>query len=454
MNVTTTTFAISHYFAVLIRAFLNNAKIIAGGPHISDERLTTADGKIVKNSIETMFDLDNYPTALVDYVCFRGGQPLVELVKRKDSETREALETIEGLYWIGDDGKVKGKGEGKTPRLRKAAYSVQFRDEVTSDMYGLILGDICLNRCHYCSTKNKPVVSLDAAKKAVDEIVEEQIRRGRTSFWLDIDDSGTIHPKMLQMYKQFFEYLMSKCREKGIVPGINMYMEPYHLTEQGHFDEVSRLIREYNIMGMFVGRDSLTSSNAKIIGRNISAREEKEEEKEKKVVRPRTQEELDAEKEAIKMLINRLQSPEFRFRYYPINISYIFTPFDTKDEIRQKIDEMEEFQNMSTSKVDVKVQVTALAPYPGTQIRAEHIDKILRPEEYQMLCQGSNVWTYFSPASYFLDEALRIPYEEGCLDGSGRYQPRLFARLREALEDVFSGRVVERPYEERRVYTS
>ena len=308
--------------------------------------------------------------------------PFIPLVKhlREGKQLHEIV--LKGFYKLDKGGRVIGKGIGRYPKTTKIPINSEiFREKKgPSLIISINLDNSCSRRCGYCSkilSRKRPPV-----EKVVKDIKQAMIYNIPIAN-LSVSDNNPFELKTLSYYKKIFERLDSplffnviqqmdtdsynavfrgdsdsiiiplseddynKIIDKTILESEkttlfykSAMIDPTALTEGNFENFLVFLFSHYFFNSILIGREVVTEAQAEVIGSNISGK-------------PKTQKQLDSEKEAIKKLITAYDAFYQYFKVeldqpFVIKINYIYSPFETKKSALAKLSEAIEMYNMGT----------------------------------------------------------------------------------------------------------
>lgn len=361
-----------------VRTFLPQARIIAGGRHFKREELTV-DNKPIRDSVQIALE-----DQLVDGVVVGEAQPFIDLVTKKKGEIQDGQ--IPGLYSL-NDGVVQGRGRGRYPSLDVFPFLVdrfpldeRWSQILSSENYLRIQGVInnsCPNACDFCSSYGgSPNTSnYDKALMTLREVMLAK------PIVLKLFDANPIRQRLLPFYSSLFEEL------DELNPQVykSLYLSPTALTEEGGIQRVLDFVVTYKVYDLFIGRDAVTHEDAKFIGSNLNGT-------------PKTQKQLDEEKEALTEFMSLLSEKVDLSKNplgHTVSLSYIVHPFMKRNDALRLYSEMVEFNEQETHNLSFALSINPLVLFPGTKARSRHLDLINGPEEFKALQEK-----YWKPAAH------------------------------------------------------
>lgn len=396
LPVMTETYWAAEIISELIRRDFPFSTIVAGGNHIEREDIFDRDKVRCFDAVDiALLPQQNRKfnakkkRPFADFAVVGHMQPFIELVMNDGRFDR----SIEGLYTL-KDGQVVGAGKGKLPKLDNVPVSyIDINTNGTNRKLRQAFAQLrssCPNHCKYCATSKGISFPVDMAVEGL-----ERALKGIPVTAISLTDPNPMAQNSVDYYLALFD----KLRVKGIKPYVQCYIDPSLLVDEKYFKELIRIFREYLFDGYFIGMDCVDQDVAGNMGRNLEAR-------------PRTQQEFDAEQEAVKRFISELKSFYLSGRRNGLKeviLSYIVTPFDTYDTTLKTINQAEQFGARSNGYVKVDGRIGTLIPYPGTALRKEHAHHIKDPEDFNTHNDMRNPWSLnIGPQAKFLEDAGRL----------------------------------------------
>lgn len=360
----------------LFRKTYPGSLIVGGGPHFKRENVVTSAGIRFRDPVEVALQEKLCDAAVVGHC-----SPFLDLLTEHDCDLGKV--TAPGFYFLDGDGNVKGHGTGKYPVLGRVPYV-----EESEDSYGIIISSTCHNACGYCSVDRRdvafsPELAAGALKSIAGLVTDHYIK-------LSFDDPNAFEAgkqdDLMEIIKQ------TEPEEDLTCPAVlkTISLDPSLLTEAGgrsgheRAELIINMLR-HGFYGFFFGREVLSGDTAEAIGSNLKGR-------------PKTQEQLDDEREALEGFVKILHKWRENYPYPPgrlgVTLSYILTPFETKGSALALCDEMERFEDMSDDDVMVFPQLMILNPLPGTPVRKKYADFIVDPENFAQDTVFANSWSY------------------------------------------------------------
>jgi hypothetical protein len=379
----------------MIRKLFPKSAIIGGGPHFQREPWNEYDDP-VKAALKE---------GLVDAVGVKHGKSIVDLITEHNGDLAAASK-IPGLYALDSSGQVSGHGFGRYPKVGRLPYITYERPMTHSFIHVVqtVIDDSCSNLCDFCSINKSSMTPKELAKKTLEEAFS-QSKEG----FLVLQDSNPFERGKLGFYREVFGGL-GKKNEKILKSG---FAHPALFADEAYLPELSEFLFENNFRKIFVGRECFSEEFARIIGSRYNNK-------------LKSQGQLDAEKAGIEQFIDKLEqnnnvraSRGLSPRHYEIKISYIVTPYGTKESYLQISSEMEHFHNMSSAYLMVVPIYFILAPFPGTMMKRRLLEDITHPESFEEHSFRGNSWKNSLPGSRLLNELVRLErlYFSGSFNG-------------------------------------
>jgi hypothetical protein len=326
-----------------------------------------------------------------------------------------------GYYKKDSSGAVVGTaGYGWLPPLDMTPYAVGAEGKMAT----IMLGYTCKNACGYCV---EGPMGYGYSDSAIQRALTEIYRKTGVKF-IKFADSDLFVPERIKFFRDFFESVESDGGQPSIFK--TCFLDPSRLLQRDFKDFLPFLLR-HGFSGFYFARGAVTESIAEKIGVKLTEGQ----------VGPKikSQEQLGLELEALEVFIYMLRyakgecfAPSDPYR---VTISYMLTPFETRESIEKMLSEMQRFSALSDAAVKVDIQLSILTPYPGTRVREDNIEDVYEPENFAYLSQFSNAWSYNAavPAAVlFLDRVLKSHDTYG-----GIYVSHLMAEAGR----VFSGKI-------------
>ncbi len=332
--------------AKLLRMAFPDATLIAGGAHFVRERIGG-----FADPVETALMM-----GLVDAVVVGHAQPFVDLVVKHGGRIEEV--DAPGFYRLDPVSKrVTGRGKGKFPDLNKLTL---LYDPVSMGIRTM-LADGCRNGCNFCTVAGRPVALFDP------EIVVRDLSAAlleHQDFRISLYDSNPLEPALRNFYRSVFLALDETNQSRKFA-----YIDPATLAHD--FLESLNTISFGTIWSFNAGRDAVTEKQARAIGTRYKGKY-------------KDQRMLDAEKKA---LIEFIDAMKMLKKLYPeeppfgLMLSYIVTPFETRQSAMAMYEEMREFLALADKSIVFRFAVHALRPYPGTTLRNKY-SSVIDMEEF------------------------------------------------------------------------
>jgi len=388
----------------LIAEAFPRALRVGGGPHFQREHLVAA-GRPVLDPVEAALR-----EGLVHAAVCGHGQPLVELAEQIDrgwavlaeGKLKFEAEPPVGLYYL-SEGEVCGQGRGAYPKLAEVPLALESEGRAS-----VLINDTCSNRCDFCSVlRDSPRLDPERAAASLARcLAEEELSH------LNFVDSNPLEGKKFGLYDVLLRGLNG--------PTKSLFIDPSLIMEYG--DRLLEFMVRHRVSELFTGREVVAAEVAERAGVRYQGK-------------VKDQRRLDAELEGLKRLVAALKGlPPPTEAPWSVLVSYIVTPFETRESAEAVISEMASFEAASDERVEVIPQFSFLCPYPGTRLRERYIERIEEPGNYLNYSCMTNVWDYELGRGVHLIDALRWHAKFQL------YSPQVvFRSMREQVERVFSG---------------
>jgi hypothetical protein len=328
----------------LFRRAFPGALIVAGGVHFVREEI---EG--YRDSVELAL-----AQGLADAVQVGHTQAFIDFITRYKGDLESA--DGPGFYRVEPSSKrIIGGGEGKFPKLSRLPYYFSKNGQRVS----LILRDACRNGCDFCTAyvNRGALYSWRTVRKNLERIFGKIHPR-----WTSLRDSNPMEPQNFGYYRRVFETM------DGVSPSLkSIYLNPALLVDNDYRSQLVRFFEKHHVYSFFMGRDAVTGEVAQIIGS-------------RKGGSTKDQFQLDRERDALAAFIKEMKSVRLSRPPYLV-LSYIITPFETKETLRALMDELMLFESMVGPNFIISVGLFPLMPYPGTRLR-RRIASLIDPEEF------------------------------------------------------------------------
>ncbi len=332
-----------HVLAVLsplLRRAFPGVQIVLGGAHVVRERIAG-----FADPVEAALGM-----GLADAAVCGHAQGFVDLVVkhrgRREDVTTPGFYQLDPVYH-----KVVGRGTGFYPRVGRLPSSGDAGEGEVITM----LADQCRNGCDFCfiTGRRPPNLTVDIVACGLGAMLREGVHT------FSLTDSNPFLPHLDDFYREIFDRIEGEDRSLKAV-----YLDPSALLK--NFYRVVERAERYGCWYFYAGRDAVLEEDARVIGT-------------KYLGKIKDQHTLDEEKTALRnfigaMLLRRRKASAAVPR--KLTLSYITTPFMTRDSALAMLDDMREFLDLSTPEMEVGLSVQALMPYPGTALRARLADAI------------------------------------------------------------------------------
>ncbi|MBI4454197.1 hypothetical protein HY636_06135 [Candidatus Woesearchaeota archaeon] len=418
LPVMTETYWAAEVISGMIRRDFPFSTIVAGGNHIERENIFDRDGIRCFDAVDIAL-LPQQDRQLnvkkkrpfANFAVTGHMQPFIELVMN-DGRFNKG---IEGLYTL-KEGQVVGAGKGKLPKLNHVPISyIDQKISGTGEKLRFIFAQLrssCPNSCKYCATTKGISFPVDMAVEGL-----ERVLKGIPVTIINLTDPNPMAKNSVDYYLE----LLDKLRGKGIKPYVQCYLDPSLLVDEKYFKELINIFKDYLFISYFIGMDCVNQEVAGMMGRNLQGRF-------------RTQQEFDAEQEAVKRFISELKSFNLlggRHFSQEMILSYIVTPFDSYDTTLRTINQAEQFRARSNGYVKVDARIGTLMPYPGTALRKEYAHHIKDPEDFNTHNDQRNPWSLdMGPQAKFLEYG-------------GLFSRRDYKLMREYLNEAYKKKSVQ-----------
>jgi len=330
--------------ARLVREEFPYATIVAGGSHFLREEIEGLVDPVEEALTSGLCDAVQvgHARAFVDFIAEHAGR----------------LDRADGSGFYRFDGKdVVGKGGGAYPHVSLVPYI--FQPNAMKIM--AMLGSTCRNGCDFCPAPRSRAPLFDPAT-VVDSLAGpiDTLRAGA----LQLHDPNPFEREGFDYYDEVF----SALDERALTAKI-LYLDPAAMLDDDHILRMAKLSWERLGWFFFAGRDAVTEHSARAMGSRFKGR-------------LKDQDQLDDERGAIGRFVRGLsclheQDPELKGAKRELTLSYILTPFDTKESAMAIPDDIEAMMELNDENMVVTAGVFPLLPYPGTRVRrryAAHID--------------------------------------------------------------------------------
>lgn len=388
----------------LVAAAFPQALRVGGGPHFQREQLCQ-DGQPVPDPVEAALR-----EGLVQAAVCGHGAPFVALASQlargqasfREGRLRFEVEPPQGLYYLEGE-EVRGQGRGGYPELARVPLAMESPGRAS-----VLVNDTCANRCDFCSVlRDTPRLPLEAAADSLARRVAEE---GLAH--LNFVDSNPLEGKKFALYDALLGAVGN--------PTKSLFIDPSLIMEHG--EGLLEFMARHRVSELFTGREVVAEAVAEQAGVRHQGRIKR-------------QEQLDAEAEALRGLIaglGRLAPPAGS--PWSVLVSYIITPFETRETATALIREMAALQAATDERVEVIPQFSFLCPYPGTRLRERFIAAIEEPGNYLNYSCMTNVWSYSLGRGAHLIDALRFHAKFQL------YSPQtVYRSMLEQVERVFAG---------------
>jgi len=388
----------------LVAGAFPKALRVGGGPHFQREELAAGGGRVA-DPVEVALR-----AGLVHAAVCGHGRPFIELVGQvargeatlAGAELAFEAEPPVGLYWL-EKGEVRGQGRGGYPELAEPPLALE-----ADGRANILINDTCSNRCDFCSVlRDTPRLDLGmAAASLARRAAEEGFNH------LNFVDSNPLEGKKFDLYGTLLNELPRLTK--------SLFIDPSLIA--GYGDGLLDFMAKHRVTELFTGREVVAGAVAERAGVRLQGR-------------LKGQAQLDAERQGLDRLVAGLKrlAPPGGGRW-SVLISYIITPFETRESACALIREMATFQAATDDRVEVIPQFSFLCPYPGTRLRQREVGAIEEPGNYLNYSCMTNVWSYSLGRAVHLIDALRFHAKFQL------YSPQLiFSSMLEQVARVFSG---------------
>lgn len=416
--------------AKLIRERFPFSTIVAGGPHFARETIVGSDGVRCLDSVEVALSEIHKERQITDFVVVGDAQPFIDFITIYQGKYPKDG-GIQGMYQLSKNG-VVGQGKGSFPQVSVIPYPYQDIRYLGKKVryVSVYFDEICHNGCDYCSVSRlRKKIPQDIAVKSISSILNAAEDETNLAI-LHFLDSNPLEINRINQYKTLIDSLKTQTT---LPIYLTFFLDSGLLIEDDYFDKLVKFFNDYNVIGLFIGRDCVDENVAEKMGRRFRGK-------------IRTQKQLDMEGKGIKKLLNEwCYSQHFQRKHLPhyVYIAYIFTPFDTYESTRRIIEESSGLENMSTSTLSVSLNHFILTPRPSTALRKLYSRYLREPENFGDITTRTNVWSHeLSPQVYFLNrlpDILNMPMaREGANKQEVTERRKLFYdTLREELEYTY-----------------
>lgn len=400
--------------AGVIRNLFPEATLFGGGPHFVRENagnaLMLADGTRVRDPVEIALQ-----ERVLDFVVVGNAQPFVEFIRTGKTDSR-------GVYRL-VDGEVVGSGVGGYMCLPRLPFVRRRNGHLN-----IALWDGCPNRCDYCavSSFNTRTNAKEAASGLRALLEDERPEK------LYLKDSNALSSiRKIEYYDSVFR----GAEIAGHSFRKSVFLDAASLVDASLLPYIHDFIAAHGVQRFAFGRDTVTAYTANKIGRRLRGR-------------VRTQEELDDEKRAVFSLIEYLEelSAGTRTVGFEVALSYVLSPFETKESALALVAELEEFfqKKLELQAADrvvpfnIEIRCGVLSPFPGTKVRRDYLDHIVDPENYELCSISANAW------KDSLGRGVRLIDDFLCLCNADLSEPDFFSEFRSAIHMVYRGKGLPR----------
>jgi hypothetical protein len=366
LSTTTQDYANFQDLASFLREKYSTATIVAGGAHFRRESVVRNLVRL-KDPIEVALE-----EGLADAVVVGHAQPFLDFVNnggKFDGFSRP------GFYHRGNGGRISGSGYGTYPRLDDIPYIFEDEEKRVAEV---LVNDTCANGCGYCSI-NKG--SLGFSREVIERSLRQLLGIERV-IEVNFMDSNPFEPKPGVLLNS-----LEKIRLDTPFKYKFGFIDPSLLLDPGGTELALRLFK-LGFISFFIGRDVVTEEDARIIGAKYRGT-------------VKSQQQLDAEKKAIKRFIANLSrelTRERKTRSYPlipfrITFSYIVSPFATPESEVAEDQDQRDLYGLSDDNVKIApFQRLILKPYPGTEVRRKFINYVASPGRFDTFDELGSCW--------------------------------------------------------------
>jgi len=326
ISVMTNDYHLLREVSATLRKVAPDVPIVAGGPHFVDTYKVR--GKQITDDSTAAKALN---IGIVDIVNIGEGSGLRELISGLKQGSLRFVRNQKGLIlecmrgdipkgirYRGSNGRVEGNGKGKIPNINYGnpyIIPIRYREGIGANFN---LSNRCPNRCNYCNSP-KHVYGLKI-KTYYDQL--ERIMPNEKVSILQANDN---HPFERSNRKKTFQFLDTfqenyKCRPILY----NFFIDPSTLIEKdsndvwNSFKGLSGATHQFQF-----GRECTDEAVALALGRHYHGTS-------------RDQKRLDAERDAIQQLAQKLSQSRFK-------VFYILTPFENEQSVLSTVAEVESF---------------------------------------------------------------------------------------------------------------
>ena len=377
-----------HSLSRIVRESFPDATIVAGGPHFVKEEVGD-----FRDPVEFALQEGSIHAVVVGHA-----QPFVDFITKYQGKTEDM--DIPGFYsWDPASRKVHGHGYGRFPQLNEVPYVREFDPSGKILTTSVIWDDTCANRCDFCSIPKSPspLFPAETVIRSFPAMFEQM------PHFLRLHDSNPFEPRKFGYYATILDKLDVDFarQERSVPPSKFTFLEPSLLLQDDYMDKLLILFQRSLFWQFSFGRDAVTEANAGAVGVNYRGK-------------AKSQAQLDNEFEALKkfiMAMKEIARKPFPMEFlgstsFLIKISYLLTPFETKESAAALLREMEFFQGLSDDGVRIETPLFPLLPYPGTRLRKNLLAHIFDPEDYKGLHRFANPWRQeIGPSYWFFQNA-------------------------------------------------
>ncbi|MBN1502794.1 hypothetical protein JW930_04565 [Candidatus Woesearchaeota archaeon] len=371
LSVSTFSYQLARQFSKMVREEYSFLPIIIGGSHIVDEQQAK---KTINEGVADIAVLGDV----------KGLVELLDLVEKEEIlfnkksriNVKFNTETIpKGIYYL-NNGKVWGSGRAY---LKEQKFPLMLeRKFLEEDELDLLLNNVCPNNCGYCNSP-KTIISIPV-KDYISDIKSKEIKR------IYLYDNNPLWRENKKRTLEFFESYKEKFKK---IPDVVLYSDPSFFIEKKEFDEAVSIVKELG-----------NRNNNLFFGREVVDEAISEKVRRKYLGDIRKQWRLDKEREVIEKFAKLANKMNFT-----LAISYILSPFETKESVEKMLDEVKRFSKYS--KIEIKSNF--LWPLPGTEIYNMHKGSFFPVEDLdlELECFDFGSINYWHKA-HFLDVCFAL----------------------------------------------
>ncbi len=386
------------YMMPFFRARYPGLTIVLGGKHFQREKVADSQGKKIYDPVEIALALKENGGLGADAVVDGHMGPFLDFATNHYGAITDF--DAPGFFHEESIGReVSRHDRGYYPELSSVPYVVSHTVERNGkQLIDFATDETCPNNCGYCCT-NKGKLGFS------DQVVD--------AFFRDIHSGGRIvyavgaNPNAFQGKNSQMLRVMDKI---GI--GNLMRLPKSISLDPSIVSTPDGMSLFYKILGLgfisfFFGMERVDAPIANRLGVRLNGRN-------------KSQAQLDAESASLKRVITEIL-PSYKHKVLvptfgdnakhlrlTVMMSYILTPFETRETALSNAEEINKFKRLSNDDVVVDVRVSALAPYPGTAIRRQLLyqDLVVTPQDFSTFGSQFCNWDHRLGAPVALLEQL------------------------------------------------